>query len=295
MTDPSAITLENIGLLLGSDLTVLKGILANRSRHYQLRGRVTGTKTRILSVPNEQLKMMQSKLYTRVLRHISCHDAAYCCPGRGVLDAVQRHRGHKYLLHLDIKNFFPSVRPARVNDSLRHAGFSGPVAQLLTKLVTYRRQLPQGAPTSVAIGNMVLRRLDDSLSGLCRSIGLTYTRYVDDLAISGGSRLAKVEDKIRSIVHDCKWELGPKGGLSGPNSRPKLLGVLMGAELNIDPEYISSIEAVLNAISSSDVEVDEKTLRQVEGSINWIASVNPNDGARMRELFDLVRAKDLGG
>lgn len=269
----------------GYGVAELNQTTADIAAHYRREWRLMGSKRRILSIPSPHLKAVQRIILERVLNAFPAHEAAFCCPGRGILDAVRRHRGHKYLLHLDLKNFFPSVHSSRVARAFGRLGFDSTATALLTALTTFGNNLPQGAPTSVAVGNLVLDRLDRSLWGVCRSFGLTYTRYIDDIAISGGEQLCEAEPEIRRIVSDCRWRLSDKGGLSGPGSRPKLLGVMMGSTLNVDPTYVADLQAILAKHSGSLSPLTESEHRQLAGKIAWVRAVNANEAQDLENML----------
>jgi RNA-directed DNA polymerase len=224
-TTQAAKSIEQVARCLGLGIRDLQETAGDIESHYRSSRRLIGAKERTLLIPSDHLKSIQRDILGSLLNEIPPHPASFCTVGRGILKAAQRHLGHRYLLHLDLKDFFPSVRPARVRRVFQKAGFDAEAAELLAALTTFRNHLPQGAPTSVAVGNMVLERLDKSLWGLCRRFGLTYTRYVDDIAISGGAQVQSAESEVRRIIADCHWELSQKGGLMGPDHRPKLLGV----------------------------------------------------------------------
>src|SRR5262249_29867281 len=128
-------------------------------------------------------------------------------PGRSILTNAQPHAGKAFVVNLDLRDFFPSIAFPRVRSVFQRAGYSPAVATILAllctecprKVVTYDgatyhvatspRGLPQGACTSPSLSNLVARRLDRRLSGLARRMGLTYTRYADDLTFSGDAAL----------------------------------------------------------------------------------------------------------
>ena len=188
---------------IGLDYTAAIEVAREANRFYVARRIETRGKTRDLRVPTGPLKRMQTQIHGGLLRDAQWSSCVYCCRGRGVTRAAQVHVGHPAVLQLDIKDFFPSVRPARVTRALRTAGANVRMARLLCRLVTFNHQLPQGASTSVGIGNLVLARLDSRLATLARKHGFAYTRYVDDLVLSGGSRLARFERTAETIVRDC--------------------------------------------------------------------------------------------
>ena len=282
------LTLERISAELGVDGHELRW-LARRAAHLYEEKKLSkkGNGRRRLLVPSPRLKSFQRAFYKKYLRDHPYHPAAYCVPGHGVLDAVRRHRGRTHVLHLDIADFFPSVDCGRVRDCLRREGVAEEAVPTITRLLTFENQLPQGAPTSVAIGNLVLHRVDARVAGYCRrpGAGLTYTRYVDDITISGGSRLEKFEGGIRRIVEDCGWVLNRRSRLFGPAEEHRILGVLAGRTLALDEDYVSDVENALEAVREAGYQLSPGAAGSLRGKIAWIQAVEPDLGRRLEAAF----------
>ena len=142
---------------------------------------------RQLAVPDEILKRIQRSIYRNLLAYmpVSHYATAYRC-GSGAVRNAARHTGQREVLRLDIRHFFDSVRYTAVKETVFPPEvFSEPLRILLTMLCYYRDGLPQGAPTSPAIVNILLRDFDEGLGAWCRERGVTYSRYCDDLVFSG--------------------------------------------------------------------------------------------------------------
>ena len=142
---------------------------------------------RQLAVPDEILKRIQRSIYRNLLAYmpVSHYATAYRC-GSGAVRNAARHTGQREVLRLDIRHFFDSVRYTAVKKTVFPPEvFSEPLRILLTMLCYYRDGLPQGAPTSPAIVNILLRDFDEGLGAWCRERGVTYSRYCDDLVFSG--------------------------------------------------------------------------------------------------------------
>lgn len=288
------LTLKQLSSELGVDRHELRW-LTRRGAHLYDERRLSkkGNGSRRLLVPTPRLKLFQRAFYKKYLRDHAYHPAAYCVRGRGILDAVRQHRSRTHLLHLDITDFFPSVDCGDVRDCLRREGVSKDAVPTIARLFTCENQLPQGAPTSVAIGNLVLHPLDVRLTGYCRKpgAGLTYTRYVDDITISGGSRLAKFQGGIRKIVKDCGWVLNQRSRLLGPDEEHLILGILAGRTLALDEDYVSDVEAALNTLREARCQLAPETARSLRGKIAWIRAVEPDRGRRLDAAFQQL----LGG
>jgi hypothetical protein len=189
-------------------------------RHYNYRVLAKpGGSVRIIEAPKQRLKQIQREILTGILERIPTHDAAHgFVKGRSIKTFASAHTGQRVVLRMDLKDFFPSIRSARVQALFRTAGYPERVADLLGGLCTTAApravfsakrvsnpeftidpfalfdawqtyafpHVPQGAPTSPALANLCMYRADCRLSGLARAAGAIYTRYADDLAFSGG-------------------------------------------------------------------------------------------------------------
>lgn len=223
-----------------------------------------------MRVPCGGLKKLQRRLNQEVLAVLDRERASYCRAGRGVLKAVAAHEHRPVLLHRDITRFFPSVTRRRVVKALIDVGFSERHARLIADICTVDNELPQGAPTSVTLGNLVLRNLDRRLSALCRQHGLTYTRYVDDLAISGGERrLTSLTPHIDRIIAEEGWTIGvDKGGLYLKGAYREYLGVSVGGLLDVGKTSTEKLQGWFDALERG--EIDMLTFHQRTG---WARAV----------------------
>ena len=141
--------------------------------------------TRILHVPDVATKRLQRALLCRVLGPAKSHDAAMGYErGRSMVDHAKRHADRAVVIGIDLQNFFPSTRAAWVRDYFIAAGWDKEAAKLLTHLTTHENALPQGAPTSPKLSNLVNHLMDARLAGLARHFGARYTRYADDIIFS---------------------------------------------------------------------------------------------------------------
>lgn len=199
------------------------------------------------------------------------------------------------MLRLDISNFFPSVREGAVKDCLLRLGAREETANAMVRLVTLPERLPQGAPTSVAVADIVLFRLDVRLAGMAERQGFTYTRYVDDITVSGGNRLARFEGLTKRIVTGLGWELNEeKGSLVGPRQRHSLLGAVVNAKPNVSREYFDDVRSGLHRVADGQERPHERELRKLESRVEWILSVNPDREQALRPLLADALARACG-
>jgi hypothetical protein len=171
--------------------------------------------TRKLAAPEPGLKHVQRAILRRLLARLPSHPAAMGFErGKSVVENAGRHRGKAVVVRLDIRSFFDATRAAKVDDYLRRIGWDAEARGVLLKLTTHEGSLPQGAPTSPRLSNLVCYRLDFRLDRLARKLGGEYTRYADDLAFSfpadAGSRVRGLIRTVKTILRSEGYELHVK-------------------------------------------------------------------------------------
>lgn len=159
-----------------------------------------------------KLKVVQSRISKRILRNHNLPD--YIQGGRKGKDSISnasKHVGKHYRFCLDLKDFFPSVKNARVNKVLLHLGYTPEIAGIITKLVTFDNKVPQGAPTSTDITNLVFfKEVDVQIEKLIKNKAITYTRYVDDLNFSAQYDFKEITFEIVDIISKSNFKLSRK-------------------------------------------------------------------------------------
>jgi retron-type reverse transcriptase len=140
---------------------------------------------RKILAPEDDLKAVQRTLYQRVFKRLRVHpQVTGFRPAFSIASNASVHVGQAVVVRMDIQDFFPATAEKRVQRYFRKIGWNRRVASLLTRLCTHEGGLPQGAPTSPHLANVVNYQLDARLAGLAASCGGVYTRYADDLTFS---------------------------------------------------------------------------------------------------------------
>ena len=187
--------------------------------HFTINKR-NGTPRQIWS-PIPRLKFVQRWILENILNNLMTHGAAHgFVRGKSIITNAAVHRNSALLIKLDVKDFFPSVHWRRVKGVFRHAGYPEQIATLLALLCTESprqmvqqngktyyvalsdRALPQGAPTSPALTNIVCLNLDRRLTGLAEKIGLRYSRYADDLTFSLPANSTSIKNAAQPSDHN---------------------------------------------------------------------------------------------
>ena len=132
---------------------------------------------RTIDAPNDKLKTLQRRILRRLLGSLPMHPAATgFVRGRSIVDNARPHVGRGVVINLDLADFFPAITVERVVTAFRGLGWDAQAAAILSRICTFEGHLPQGAPTSPAISNLVCRKLDERLARLVKRCGGQYTR-----------------------------------------------------------------------------------------------------------------------
>ncbi len=260
---------------------------------------------RLIMAPKRRLKLIQRKLLELLVEKLPVSEHAHAFRrGRSIRTGAEPHVGKRILLKLDLKDFFPSVTLARVRGLLIAYGYSFPVATTLSVLMTEAERQPvqvegqvfhvpvgqrhcvQGAPTSPGICNAMLLRLDHRLAGLARKHSLAFTRYADDLSLSGDLN-REAAHKIRVIVQRIVEEEGfkvntDKTRVMGQGARQTVTGVVVNQVLGLSRQQRRQLRAMAHQIGCSGEAHDSKLARRFEGKVAFLAMLNPQQAAQFR-------------
>lgn len=176
--------------------------------------------------------------------------------GRSVVDNARPHVGKRYVLSLDLKDFFPSITRQQVADCLAAEpfGFSPQAVELISGLCTARLDgqdvLAQGFATSPTLSNFVCREMDEQLAALAKQQAVTYTRYADDLTFSSdadvlrptGDFVQRVEDIVRSHGFELN---GSKTHLQRRGRRQAVTGLMVTDKVNVARRYVRQVRSQL--------------------------------------------------
>lgn len=243
----------------------------HRYRQFKIKKKSGGY--RQITTPRSQNYMMMLQAVNEILKSMySPSDYAMgFTEGRSVVTNATIHKDQNYILNIDLKDFFPSVEQWRVWKRLQLAPFNFPqqIASHLAGLCSMRvlrekkdekkehendKQfvyvLPQGAPTSPILTNMICDKLDRRLAGLARRFGLHYTRYADDITFSSMhyvySEKGVFWQELVRIISDQGFRINDeKTRLQKRGSRQEVTGIIVSKKLNVSKKYVRDIRNVL--------------------------------------------------
>ncbi len=286
---------------------------APRLRHYTWTTVPKRDGARLLAAPKSRLKEIQRRLLRHVLAPIPVHAAAHGgVAGCSVRTALEPHAAATVVIRMDLTAFFASIPAGRVWGILRVAGLPEAVAHTATGLLTTvaplavstdprlrTPHLPQGAPTSPQLANLVAYSLDRRLAGLAERYGASYTRYVDDLTFSGGPSLRTARSRfvalVDSIVRDEGFAVNDrKTVVLGDAGRQQVLGAVVNAHPAVPRAERDALRATLhNCVTrgwpSQAHGLERAAFRaHLLGRIAWVGSLHPAHGERLRAIANQI-------
>jgi RNA-directed DNA polymerase len=247
------------------------------------------------------LKVLQSRFFDRVLRRRLpflpySHGGV---SGRSIRSNFSVHCNSRFVLKADIRNFYPSISQSAVYHLFfREFCCPPPVAALCTQLTTFRRHLAQGLVTSPILANQMLRPIDVRLGTLCHKNKLQYSRFVDDITISGRFDLQEsgFEEVIRKVVDAYGFELNEKTQAGRITNGIAITGIRKNrrGHWDVQKNYIDEIEQQLEDSKRLARGMDHTPSRpyylpsQIRGRIRFIEQINPTRGTRLLQRYRAV-------
>lgn len=266
-------------------------------REFEIPKRRGGMRT--ISVPSATMLECQQWVDWFILRKSDIHPSAHgYVTGKSNITNALVHLGKKEVLKLDIKDFFGSLGIGLVVRYFAGLGYPRKVAFLLSRLCTAYEQLPQGAASSPQLSNVLMFGIDKSLEAFASSNGLTYTRYVDDITLSGDKVSDKHIRQVASILSILDLELnedktifqrGRKKiitGVSIGSGKPKLPRTMRRSYKNMAFHFLKNSEN--SNFSSRDPVYCERVL----GRLTYWSAVEP-ENFQVRELIKRVQMTRL--
>lgn len=232
---------------------------------------------RQIAEPSPLLKRVQQAISARYFTAEQVHPAAVAYQrGKSTADHAWAHAGAAVIVTADVRDFFPSTAAHRVEAWWRER-VDDDTARLLTQLTTDRGGLPQGAPTSPGLSNLVNRELDARLARRSEAAGAHYTRYCDDLAFSwpGSGPPAEFERNVRAILHEFGYTLHADKGWCVHDRRdePEMTGVIL--TWRGDVRLPERVRRVMHSLSRS---ADGRDARRLAGYRAYAAMITRRPG-----------------
>jgi RNA-directed DNA polymerase len=220
--------------------------------------------TRQISAPASPIKIIQRKLKQVLETVYNPKPATHgFVTGRSIVSNARLHKKRRYVLNLDLENYFPTIHFGRVRGMFMGNPYhlNDEVATILAQICCHQGVLPQGAPTSPIISNMICARLDAKLQQLAKEHQCTYSRYADDITFSTNrskfpsalahlSDIGQVEigDELSSVIQENGFQVNPKKTrLQVKQQRQEVTGLTVNKYPNVRRRYVKQVRAILHA------------------------------------------------
>lgn len=249
---PSEFTLPRF---LGISPKTIFSIRKNKEKHYRVFSipKRDGTR-REVQTPRTYLKVIQWWILDNILDSARVADNVFgFVAGRSAIMNAEYHRGASHILNVDIQQFFPSIKQEQVVSVFKDIGYSNDVAVYLADICCFKERVPQGAPTSPAIANLVLSGLDKELTIIAGKANCRYSRYADDLSFSSSELInASLVDEITNAVIQAGFVLKKtKTRFAGKGERMEVTGVVINEVIQPTREWRKRIRARLHRLSTA--------------------------------------------
>ncbi|HCQ23530.1 MAG: hypothetical protein LW814_06580 [Anabaena sp. CoA2_C59] len=314
---------EEIAQAMGISVKGLRFLTFSRKGYHYIRFQIPKKPSgyRQISAPKKLLKKAQNWILDNILEKLELHDAAHGFRLKhSIVTNAQIHVGKEVIINIDLKDFFPSISYKRVKGLFKSFGYSETASTIFALICTEPkikeveingqinsllswtdRYLPQGAPSSPAITNILCRRLDRRLNFMAKQYGFDYTRYADDLTFSAsGESLVNVNNILKLtnlIVKKEDFEINENKTRVVRNYRKQeVTGIIVNEKLNISRDKLKTFRAVLYKIEKDGLQnytwgQSQDIIAAIEGFANFVAMVNPEKGGKFIEQIHRIKEK----
>lgn len=217
---------------------------------------------------------------------------------KSILTNAKVHRGKRYVLNIDLEDFFPSLHFGRVRGFFIHNKYfevKPHIATMIAQLTCFNRSLPQGAPTSPVISNLIANNLDMNILRITKKYSLDYTRYVDDLTFSTSENdfLMRSDDliaELETIINQSGFKVNiNKTRLQHHKSRQSVTGLTVNEKINTKKEYRKNTRAMAHSLYTNGhfhINDEEGTINQLNGRFSFINQLDWHNNKNKEKEYD---------
>lgn len=268
--------------------------------------------TRVILSPDKNLGKVQRKIADELKNHYRRHNSAYGFVDKySIADNAYQHVNSKWVLNLDLEDFFPSIHFGRIRGMLLKPPFEFPekVAQWIAQIVTFEKTLPQGAPSSPILSNMICLRLDKELERIARRHSLTYSRYADDITLSSKKNfpsviakknnedgLVTLGDELISTINNNGFKIkDSKTRMVGASQRQEVTGIVVNEKCNLPRQYLNKIRGEIGRLRYLKDDEHKELYRRVLGRLGHLKKIVGEFDARYIRLKANLNGIKLSG
>lgn len=278
----------HLSLLVGYDIQYLRSITNAQYlfyRTFKISKKSGGERT--IDEPLPSLKEIQRWILDNILSRIqvSKHAKAFH-KKRSIRSNAWYHQNKTYVVRIDVADFFGSIKYNKVYKAFVSMGYNEAVATMLANLCTKENKLPQGAPTSPALSNIVFLVADKRISSFMKKKDVRYTRYADDMTFSGDFEPGMVMKFVKSVLEENGLSINnKKTRVQKKHQRQVVTGITVNKKMKAPREMRRKLRQSVYYIEkyglSSHLAKTENNkanhIRHLLGIANFILFIDPND------------------
>ena len=293
---PVVFDINHLSILIGIHPSDIAKILFAEERFYTT-GKIPKKSGgyRELDMPSLEVKYIQRWILDNILDKIRISEyATGFCRNKSIIDNAKIHMGKHCIVNMDIKDFFPTITYEQVFRMFLYFGYTREVSFALAKLCTYNGYLPQGSPASPYLSNIICLKLDARLSALAKKYEADYSRYADDITLSGKKDIKSIVKAVNLIIQDEGFRVNDKKTrILYPHQRQEVTGLLVnGDKIRVCKKYKRELYQELYFCSKYGVENHLQRIgcnksfykEHVYGKIYFVNMVESDEAEKMFEI-----------
>lgn len=293
------LSVRDLAARLGTSSEELRAIASDVQAHYRSWTLFDPKKmkSRMLTIPTPKLRELQSRIRKNILAKFELPAEVHGgVRGRSPKTNAAQHLGQPCVVNIDVAKFYPHIRHYVVYRLFRgELGFGRDVARLLTRLTTFDGQVPQGAPTSTAIANILLMEpVDKPISREARAHQVQYSRFVDDITLSGRDPRPLINSVAKRLSKRRLPISIPKLKILKQSQPQEVTGLLVNAKgrVSLSKRRRDQVRAAISQLRNlADGEKKQKAINSIRGRIAYVRQTNPGTADRLRRSLEAALAK----
>lgn len=270
------ISRDVLAVMIGVNPGLIWSMERNPSKYYRHFIIKKGKGNRHIFAPKVALKIIQKWLSHQFGEIYSPPEHVFgFVPGRSHLQAASVHCGASWVFSVDIKDFFPSITAAQVQNTFVAMGYNASASEFITRFCCLSGVLAQGAPTSPILSNLAFREADKKIADIASHYEARLSRYADDIVFSGTGELpTDLPTKVAQLFDELPWNLAPeKTEAAILPKRLKVHGLLVhGNHIRLTKGYRNRIRAYQHLLASGKILEEDR--KRVEGHLKYASQVS---------------------
>ena len=303
---PVIYDIDHFSRLVGYDKLYIRKAITHSPAFYR-KFKVTkrnGT-SRLLAEPLPSLKEIQLWLLQNVLRQLPIHSHAKAYKtGVSLKENLRFHVNQPMVMAMDIVDFFPSIKRNQIEEEFVRMGYGKRISNLFAKLCTLSDHLPQGAPTSPYLSNLIFRTVDEELAEFSKTHNIRYTRYADDLTFSGEFDPNLLFNRVQPAVNSIGLNVHPtKTKVMKRHQQQRVTGMNVNKKTQVPFDKRNRLRQEMYMIEKYGFQehlrhcsiTDHHYLNRLKGRVNFVLHLNPDDQEFKQYKAELLYLDKAGG